>query len=222
MKTILNKQIWKSEILHIIIIVLLFTGAGYYLYQNQHQQVDSMASKNNQLNSANKSQSDKISYLQSNTDTLTQKNVALQNQVDAYKKVTSVDVPQASYTLRVNNVKQYSYPALLPDDTYTLLLVDVYITNTGKATGYVAPSDFTLKDTNNESQESLTQWAGTFESIYIPHSFPVQLGTESVNVNDTAHGTLIFHTPADTTSFVLSYNNQKYPLTADGKLTPQS
>lgn len=222
MKTFLNKQIWKSEILHIIIIVLLFAVAGYYLYQNHHHQVDSLTSKNNQLSSADKNQSEKINFLQSNTDTLTQKNVALQNQVDAYKKVTSVNVPQASYALKVNGVKQYSYPALLPDDTYTLLLVDVSITNNGKATGFVSPSEFTLKDTNNESQQSLTQWSGTFQSIYIPRSFPVQLGSQSLNVNETMHGSLVFHTPTDTTSFVLSYNNQNYPLTVDGKLTPQS
>ena len=221
MKTIFNKQFFKNEILHIVVLVILFGVGGYFLYQNQHQQIDNLTNQNGKLNTTNKTQAKQINSLQSNSDSLSKQNVTLQNEVTAYKKVTSVVVPQPSYALKVNSVKQYFSPALLADNTYTLLVIDVSVTNTGKATGYVSPSDFVVKDSNNVSQQTIDQWYGANEDVYLPPPQPTELSAQSLNAGDTVRGSLVFHTLTSQTSFVLTYNSSNTPITVNGQLTTQ-
>lgn len=219
MKTIFNRRLFKSEILHVIVLIALFAVAGYTIYQSQYRQVNSLADKNSKLDAANKAQEKQISELQSKSDSLSKQNVALQNQVATYKNVSSVVVPQPSYTAKVNSVKQYYPPALLADHTYTLLVIDVSITNTGSATGYVNPSDFIVKDSSSVSQQTLSQWYGRSQSAYLPPPQPTELGSQSLNAGDTVRGSIVFHTLTSQTSFTMTYNNQDIPISVDGQLT---
>jgi hypothetical protein len=221
MKSIFTKRLVRSEIFHMVLIVLLAGVGGYALYHNQHEKVVKLASANTKLSSANKSQATKIMSMQTSADNLSKQNVELQNQISEYKKKTSIKVSQPVYSLSVNSVKQYFSPALLADDTYTLLVVDVSIKNTGNAAGYVSPSDFTLKDNDNVSQQTVDEWAGHNQNVYLPPPQPVKLSSQRIDVNDTVRGSLVFHVLTSQTSFILKYNSKSLPVTVTGKLTTQ-
>lgn len=219
MKYIISKKFLYNEVLHLILLVVAVGAGGYALYHNQHQKVLDLTSKNGMLSSVNSAQNSKISDLQTSTIDLTKQNVVLQNEVDEYRKTSTTKIPQPVYSLQINSVKQYSPPALFADDTNTLLVLDVSITNSGNAAGYINPSDFIVKDNNNVAQQTLSQIFGGNQSAYLPPPQPSELSGQTIGAGDTTRGSLVFYTLTSQTSFTVKYNGQSLPITVSGRIS---